>query len=114
LDELSTLGPTRISELQNGQVKTWNLDPQELGVAPANLTDLQVANAAESAEKIRGILNGETSPARDIAMLNAAAALVIAGRAAALSDGLKLAAESIDSSAAKRSLELLTRYSRAD
>src|SRR3954454_12164313 len=71
LDELSTLGSTRVSELRNGDVHTWKLDPLELGLPYARLSDLQVQNSDQSAEVIRRILAGEKGPARDIALLNA-------------------------------------------
>ncbi len=96
LDELSTLGPTRISELKNGQIHTWTLNPHTLGLRDASLSDLQVESADESADVIRSILEGKKGPARDIAALNAAAALVIAGRAAELPAGLSCAEDAID------------------
>jgi anthranilate phosphoribosyltransferase len=114
LDELSTLGPTRISELNSGHVQTWRLDPRDLGLPHAKLSDLQVSDAVESAQMIRRVLAGQRGPSRDIAMLNTAAALVVAGRVAALAEGLKLAAEAIDGGAAGRALELLARFSQED
>jgi anthranilate phosphoribosyltransferase len=112
LDEISTLGPTRVSELNGGQIHTFKLDPKELGLAYARLSDLTIANADEAAEVLRQILAGEKGPRRDIALLNAAAALVIAGKAANLGAGLKLAAEAIDSGRAKRTLESRVRCSQ--
>src|SRR5438105_2113855 len=82
LDEISTLGPTRISELRDGHVKTWQLDPRTLGLPYARLSDLQVETAEQGAEALRVILAGDKGPRRDIALLNAAAALVIAGASA--------------------------------
>src|SRR2546430_6506441 len=67
LDELSTIGPTRISELRDGEVHTWKLDPREIGLPYARLSDLQVKNADESAQVIRDIIAGKPGPARDIA-----------------------------------------------
>ncbi len=112
LDELSTLGPTRVSELKDGQIHTWILDPRTLGLDDARLSDLQVGTAEESADVIRSILDGVKGPPRDIALLNAAAALVIAGRAADLSAGLSLARAAIDSGDAHRALGGLIRCSR--
>ncbi|HEY0912503.1 MAG TPA: anthranilate phosphoribosyltransferase, partial [Bradyrhizobium sp.] len=71
LDELSTLGPTRISELKAGQIHTWMLDPRSLGLEDARLSDLQVGSAEESADVIRSVLAGVKGPTRDIAILNA-------------------------------------------
>ena len=80
LDELSTLGKTRISELHHGKVTTRTLDAHaELGLPLAKIGDLKVSSAAESADVIRSVLAGNAGPARDIALLNAAGALVISG-----------------------------------
>ena len=111
LDELSTLGPTRVSELANGEVHTWSLDPAKLGLPYARLSDLQVDTADASADVIRRVLRGEAGPARDIVALNAAAALVVAGKEAHLPQALKRAIEAIESGQALRTLEALVRCS---
>lgn len=111
LDELSTIGPTRVSELKDGEVHTWRLEPQSLGLPYARLSDLQVENAEDSARVIRRVLAGEKGPARDISVLNAGAAIHIADRAFDLSEGIALAQGAIDSGAARRSLEMLVRCS---
>jgi anthranilate phosphoribosyltransferase len=111
LDELSTLGPTRISELKDGRVETWQLDPASLGLPAARLSDLQVSSAEQSAEVIGKILAGERGPARDIAILNAAAAIHIAGSASDLRAAMTLAQHAVDSGQAAKSLEMLVRYS---
>ncbi|HZL35373.1 MAG TPA: anthranilate phosphoribosyltransferase [Tepidisphaeraceae bacterium] len=111
LDELSTLGPTRISELRAGEVHTWHLNPRELGLEYARLSDLQVSSAAESAQVIENVLAGQRGPARDIALLNAAAALVVAGQRDDLRWALDLAGQAIDSGAARRALDSLVRHS---
>jgi anthranilate phosphoribosyltransferase len=107
LDELSTLGPTRVSELKDKHITTWKLDPKELGLPYARLSDLQVSNVDEAAEALRNVLTGQSGPMRDIALLNAAAGLLLAGRVEQLADGLKLAASAIDSGRAKQTLERL-------
>jgi anthranilate phosphoribosyltransferase len=112
LDELSTLGPTRISELAGGQVRTWTFDPRSVGLDYARLSDLTVANVEEAAEALRRILAGEKGPRREIAALNAAAALVIAGRAGELREGLILANHAIDSGQARQTLDALVSGSR--
>jgi anthranilate phosphoribosyltransferase len=109
LDELSTLGPTQISELRNGHLSTWKLDPKSLGIPYARLSDLTVNSVDESAEAILAILRREKNPRRDIALLNAAAALVVAGKIPDLPSGLQLAAETIESGAAMRTFEALIR-----
>jgi anthranilate phosphoribosyltransferase len=111
LDELSTLGPTRISELKDGDVHTWRLDPRTLGLPYACLSDLQVDGAEDSARVIRDVLKGKPGPARDIAVLNAGAAIHIAGQAFDVAEGTRLAQEAIDSNAAHESLNLLVRCS---
>jgi anthranilate phosphoribosyltransferase len=113
LDELSTVGPTRVSELRDGHVGTWALDPRSLGIAPATLSDIQVASLDESAEALRSVLRGERGPKRDIALLNAAGALVVAEAAPDLPSALHRAAEVVDSGAAQRTLETLIRCSQA-
>jgi anthranilate phosphoribosyltransferase len=111
LDELSTLGPTRISELREGRVHTWKLEPRELGIDYARLSDLQVRDVRESADVIARLLGGERGPARDIALLNCAAALVVAGACQDVGEGLKLASQTLDNGAARRALEGLVRFS---
>lgn len=113
LDELSTLGPTRVSELKNGDVRTWHLDPGELGLPNARLSDLQVNGAEESAAMIRQVLAGQLGPARDIAVLNAGAAIHIADGATDLRHGLRLAQDALDSGYARQTLESLVRLSHA-
>lgn len=111
LDELSTLGPTRVSELKGGEVQSWRLNPADLGLPYAKLSDLQVNSAAESAEVIGRIFAGQRGPARDIAVLNAAAAMVVAERSPTLVAALELAALAIDTGEARRCLERLIRAS---
>src|SRR5687767_14505064 len=111
LDELSTIGPTRVSELRDGHIQTWTLDPAKLGIPYSRLSDLQVGSVEEAADALRLVLQGVIGPMRDIAALNAAAALVIAGKARELKDGLVLAADAIDSGRAANTLEKLIRAS---
>jgi anthranilate phosphoribosyltransferase len=111
LDELSTLGLTRISELAGNQIRTWTLDAAELGLPRARLANLQVNSAAESARMIRDILEGVKGPARDIAVLNAAGALVVAGHGADLKSALGRVNVAIDDGSALRGLEMLVRFS---
>lgn len=107
LDELSTLGANRVSQLFDGQVESFDLDPVSLGLPLARLCDLEGGDAAENARILRAVLAGKTGPKRDIVLLNAAAILVAAGGAADLQRGLALAAETIDSGAAHQSLDAL-------
>ncbi len=107
LDELSTLGPTRVSELKHGRVTTWTFDPRSVGLPYARLSDLQVETVEQAADALRRVLAGEKGPHRDIALLNAAAAMVIAGSSADLAHGLGEAADAIDSGRATETLDVL-------
>ncbi|HUB24301.1 MAG TPA: anthranilate phosphoribosyltransferase [Tepidisphaeraceae bacterium] len=109
LDEISTIGPTQISELRDGQVHTWTLDAREYGLPAAKLGDLQVADVNEAAAALTSVLAGEAGPRRAIARLNAAAAMVIAGRCEDLRDGLEMAAEALDCGRARQTLADLVR-----
>jgi anthranilate phosphoribosyltransferase len=112
LDELSTLGPSRVSELRDGHVHTWKLDPRELGIEYARLSDLRVNSVDEAAQAIHEVLSGQPGPKRDIALLNAAAALVVAEVSPDLEQALKQAAQAVDSGQARRTLEMLVQCSR--
>jgi anthranilate phosphoribosyltransferase len=113
LDELSTLGVTRVSELQGGDVRTWHIDPKDVGIPYARLSDLQVGSVDESADVISRVLIGELGAPRDITVLNAGAALVVAGGANDLPEGIQRAEDAIDTGAATRALESLVRCSQA-
>jgi anthranilate phosphoribosyltransferase len=104
LDELSTLGATRISEMKDGQIRTYTLDVRELGLPVVTHTSLQGGDIQENVSILLGVLEGKRSPARDIALLNAGAALYIAARASTLKEGIRMAAEVVDSGAALRKL----------
>ncbi|MCL5074221.1 MAG: anthranilate phosphoribosyltransferase [Chloroflexi bacterium] len=107
LDELSTTGVNQVVALRDGSVKTYPLDPQELGLPKSNLAELRGGDVSENVRIAYHVLRGEPGPARDIVLLNAAAALVAGGKASALQEGLEVAAESIDTGRALRTLEKL-------
>lgn len=104
LDELSTASSTRVASLRDGQVTEQVLQPEDFGLPRARMEDLMVSSAAESAEAIRAVLAGAQGPRRDIVLLNAAAALTVAGKSADLPAGLTMARESIDRGAAAAAL----------
>jgi anthranilate synthase/phosphoribosyltransferase len=113
LDELTTTGPNRISALQGGRVQTHTFDPAELGFHRARLSDLQGGDAQENAAITESILSGKLDSARrDVVLLNAAAALVAAGRTRSFSEGIRLAEHSLDSGAAKRTLDRLVEFTQ--
>jgi anthranilate phosphoribosyltransferase len=105
LDELSTTGYTKVSELRNGTVNTFYVHPAELGLPSATIADLAGGSAAENAAMVTRLLDGETGPRRDIVLLNAAAALLVAGAAPTLADGIRVARESLDRGAARDALK---------
>ena len=113
LDELSTLGPTRVSELRDGRVTTWTLDPRDLGIAYARLSDLQIQTIDDAADALRDVLGGAQGPRRDISLLNAGAALVIAGACADLREAMARTADAVDSGRAARTLEALVACSNS-
>ena len=110
LDEITITGPTRIAEVRDGKVRTYEVTPQEFGMKPARLEDISGGDAQANAAMIAEILDGKESPRRDVVLLNAAAALVAAGRADHLVDALPLAAQSIDSGAAAAKLKALVEF----
>jgi anthranilate phosphoribosyltransferase len=113
LDEISISGPTRIAEVREGSVRTYEVTPEEFGIKRALLEDISGGNAETNATIIREILAGKKSPGRDVVLLNAAAALVAAGKAEHLKDALPLAAKSIDSGAATAKLDALVQFTAA-
>jgi anthranilate phosphoribosyltransferase len=113
LDELSTTGPTRVAELKNGKIATFEVTPEEAGLPRAALADLKGGDAAANASALRVVLDGTRGAYRDIVLMNAGAALVVGDKAASLAEGVALAAASIDSGAARRALERLITASNA-
>jgi anthranilate phosphoribosyltransferase len=123
LDELSVTSPASVLEVRatgpaaaaggDFELDEWRVDPRALGLAPATMADLKGGDAAFNAKVIRSVLEGETGARRDIGVLNAAAALMLAGRVDDLVAGLALAAEAIDSGRALGVLEALVATSQA-
>lgn len=108
LDELSTGGPTRMSEWRAGSVHTSRIEPAALGLGPCGAGDLAVDSPDASARIVRSVLDGQAGPARDIVCLNAGAALMVAGLTEDLAAGLGLAAGAIDDGSARATLQRLT------
>jgi anthranilate phosphoribosyltransferase len=109
LDELSTLGYTKVSEVRGGTVSAFYVHPSQAGLATTTAEKLAGGTAADNATIVTAILGGEKGPRRDIVIFNAAAALVVAGRAASLSDGVRQAEAAIASGRAAQALEGLRR-----
>jgi anthranilate phosphoribosyltransferase len=113
LDELTTTGATDVAELKDGKVTVFEVTPADAGLAPAKLSDLKGGDAKHNAAAIREVLAGAKTPLRDIAVLNAAAALIVAGKAANLTDAAALAVHSIESGAARVALDRLIAITNA-
>jgi anthranilate phosphoribosyltransferase len=107
LDEITTAGPTSVASLENGNVRTFEIKPDDVGLPKADPKRLLGGDAEANAAALLSVLKGEKSPYRDVAMFNAAAALVVAGRAKDLADGMALARTSIDSGEAEGRLDRL-------
>jgi anthranilate phosphoribosyltransferase len=107
LDELTTTGPSFVAELKDGNIRTFDVTPEEAGLPRATLADLRGGDPAYNAAAISRLLDGEKGPYRDVVLLNAAAALIVADRVTNLKDGAAMAAQAIDSGDAKAALARL-------
>ena len=114
IDEMSTTGETRVSECLDGRVTTFYLQPSDVGVAAAAAAELKGGDAAANAAIIRAVLDGVRGAPRDVVLLNAGAALLVAGRADSVQDGMAQAAVAIDSGAARTTLDKMARSSRVE
>jgi anthranilate phosphoribosyltransferase len=112
LDEISVCAPTRISELQNGMVRTYDLLPDQFFGEMADSDALLGGDPAQNAKITKSILTGDTGPKRNCVVINAAAALVTAGKAGTVAEGIQLAAHAIDSGAALAKLNALIAVTR--
>ena len=113
LDEITTTGPTRVVSLDNGKVESFTISPDDVGLPRARPEDLRGGEPAQNAAALRAVLDGEKTAFRDIAAFNAAAALVVAGKASDLRDGLAQAVAALDSGKAKATLAALVASSNA-
>jgi anthranilate phosphoribosyltransferase len=107
LDEITTAGTSTVAEFKDGKVRSFEMTPEDAGIARSTPDDLKGGDPAHNAALMRGVLAAEKGPLRDIVLLNAAAALIIAGRAADLREGAALAADTIDSGEAMAVLDRL-------
>ena len=112
LDEISNTGETHIAEAREGAVRTFTVGPEDFGVPRATIADLRGGDREENARIIRELLGGQKGPKRDIVLMNAAATLVAGGKARDFKEGVALAAQSIDSGAARARLEALIELSQ--
>ena len=114
IDEISTTGHTKVSECRGGAVNTFYVHPADFGIPKASPADLKGGDAAANAAIVTAILDGGKGPARDVVLLNAGAALFVAGRVGTVQEGIGKAASAIDSGAAKTTLETMARASHAE
>lgn len=110
LDEMTITGSTRVAEVRDGRVKSFEVTPEDFGLQRAPIEAISGGDAAANAAIIRAVLSGAKSASRDVVLLNAAAALVAAGKTDHLRDGLPIAAQSIDSGAAAAKLKALAEF----
>jgi anthranilate phosphoribosyltransferase len=111
LDEITTTGPTTVAKLENGAIRVIEITPEEAGLARARPEDLKGGDGKRNGEALRAVLEGARNAYRDIAIFNAAATLIVAGKAADIADGVEQAARSIDTGAAIARLDALVAVS---
>ncbi len=114
LDEITTTGPTRVSALENGKITSFEITPEDFGIARAVQSDLVGGEPAQNANAIRALLDGKKGPFRDIALLNAGAAVYVAGRAPDVCGGITLCETALDNGAAAQALDDLVCLSNED
>ena len=114
LDELTTTDATTVAEYRDGKVETFEVTPEQAGVARARPEALKGSDPESNAAAVRAVLGGDPGAYRDIVAYNAAAALIVAGRAVDLKAGAEMAAKAIDSGAAKAALEAMVKISNMD
>jgi anthranilate phosphoribosyltransferase len=114
LDEITTTGETRIVELNRGNITSFTLNPADARLPTADIADLIGGTPEDNAAALRSVLDGQASAYRDIVVLNAAAALIVAGLASNISDGARMAEKAIDRGAAKSTLDTMAAISRGE
>ncbi len=107
LDEMTTAGTTHVAALENGSIRTFDVTPEDVGLERVSMDALKGGDGEHNAKALKAVLDGEKNAYRDIAVLNAAGALVVAGKAADLAEGIALANQSIDSGKAREALDKL-------
>jgi anthranilate phosphoribosyltransferase len=113
LDEITTSGPTSVAALENGNIRTFEVTPEDAGLARARPEALRGGDGEANARTMLDVLKGKKSAYRDVSLINAAAALIVAGKAKTLKDGVTLAAKAVDSGEAEGRLDRLIKVSNA-
>jgi anthranilate phosphoribosyltransferase len=111
MDEISTFASTEVVEVLNGELREYRIDPREYGFVPGDEADFRGGDAQENAAIVRGILEGQRGPKRDLVLINAAAALMVADKVSSLQEGICMAEASIDTGAALAKLDALREFS---
>jgi anthranilate phosphoribosyltransferase len=111
LDEITLTGPTSVAALENGNIRSFEVSPEDAGLARSGPGSLRGGDADANAAALRSVLEGKPSPYRDVALLNAAAALIVAGRARDLKEGVAIGIKSLDGGAAAAKLKHLVAVS---
>ncbi|PTM95020.1 anthranilate phosphoribosyltransferase [Mycoplana dimorpha] len=114
LDEITTTGTTQVAALENGKISTFELSPADFGLPQVTLDELRGGDGAHNAEALLAVLDGAQTPYRDISLANAAAALVVAGQAGSLGQGMEIARQSLETGSARSALAKLIAVSNAD
>jgi anthranilate phosphoribosyltransferase len=113
LDEITLTGPTAVASLENGVIRSFEVSPEDAGLERVPTGALKGGDATENAQALLEVLKGRPGAFRDVALLNAAAALIVAGRVGDLKEGVALGRQSIDSGAAANKLDRLIAVSNA-
>lgn len=113
LDEITTTGPSQVAELKDGEIRTFELTPSDFGVETVSLDAIRGGDGAVNAAALRDVLGGAKTPYRDVALCNAAASLIVAGKAKDVTEGMHLASQSLDGGGAARALESLIAISNS-
>ncbi len=111
MDEITTTGITQVTALEDGKIRSFELTPMDFGVTPATLSELKGGDGVANAAALRSVLSGAKNAYRDISLCNAAASLVVAGKAETIADGMRLATRSLESGEAAAALERLVAVS---
>lgn len=113
LDEITTTGPSQVAELKDGEIRSFELTPDNFGVETVSLDAIRGGDGAVNAAALRDVLGGARTPYRDVALCNAAASLIVAGKAKDVTEGMHLASQSLDTGSAARALETLITISNS-
>lgn len=113
LDEITTTGPSQVAELKDGEIRTFELTPDDFGVETVSLDAIRGGDGTVNAAALRDVLGGAKTAYRDVALCNAAASLIVAGKAKDVTEGMHLASQSLDTGSAARALDTLIAISNS-